>query len=295
MNTTDHDVLLARLDEIHTKLDYIVERQRFVEEFIDEMTPVGREALGVAADYFAELERKGYFAVARELWAITDNVVQIYGPGDVHELGEHMVTILDTIRNVTQPDLLAMANEATDVLHNAGEVEPIGPLGMVKATNDADVQRGMAIAVEVLKQLGKARGDGREVWGRRAPRPSDTATTAASTGDAASSEPVTPTDEPVMWEGKAFDSKGFLLDPEDWDEELATKMSAALGITLTDDHWTVVRWARSEYLESGASPNVRKVATGSGLGTRRIYQLFPKSPGKTTAMIAGIPKPVGCV
>ena len=44
-----------------------------------------------------------------------------------------------------------------------------------------------------------------------------------------------------------------------------------------------------------ADANVRRAASGSGVGTRRMYELFPKTPGKSAAMIAGIPKPAGCV
>jgi tRNA 2-thiouridine synthesizing protein E len=99
----------------------------------------------------------------------------------------------------------------------------------------------------------------------------------------------------VTWEGRQFDAAGFLLDPGTWDEALAVKMAAALSLTLTDDHWTVLRWIRQDFLATGASPNVRRVAGGSGVGTRRMYELFPRTPGKTAAMLAGVPKPIGCV
>jgi tRNA 2-thiouridine synthesizing protein E len=57
----------------------------------------------------------------------------------------------------------------------------------------------------------------------------------------------------------------------------------------------VLRWIRQDFLATGASPNVRRVAGGSGVGTRRMYELFPRTPGKTAAMLAGVPKPIGCV
>jgi tRNA 2-thiouridine synthesizing protein E len=117
----------------------------------------------------------------------------------------------------------------------------------------------------------------------------------ASSGTA-SAAPAAPNPAgPVTWEGRSFDAAGFLLDPGTWDEALAVKMASALGLTLSDDHWTVLRWIRQDFLATGASPNVRRVAGGSGVGTRRMYELFPRTPGKTAAMLAGVPKPIGCV
>ena len=95
--------------------------------------------------------------------------------------------------------------------------------------------------------------------------------------------------------GKRFTPEGFLVDANDWDRDLAGAMANALGLELGDEHWTVILWAREAYLSGGSSPNVRRVASGSGIGTKRIYELFPNSPGKTTARLAGIPKPAGCV
>ena len=31
------------------------------------------------------------------------------------------------------------------------------------------------------------------------------------------------------------------------------------------------------------------------MDTRSLYTLFPKAPGKTVALCAGIPKPGGCI
>lgn len=289
--------LAARLDQMDAKLDYIVDRQRFVEELIREMTPVGREALTSMAAQLAELEEKGWFDMGAELFRIVDNLAASYTPEDVRELADSMVGILDTVRNVAQPDVLELANEATDVIHHADEVEPVGAWGMAKAVGDADVQRGMAVGLEILRHLGRARSHVAERPARvAAPRRAPSRTEGASAPEVELG-PIgaQPKPEVVEWMGRRFDPNGFLLDADQWDEELAAAMANGLGITLSEDHWTVLRWARAEYASSNASPNVRKLAAGSGVGVKRMYELFPKTPGKSAAMIAGIPKPVGCL
>lgn len=89
---------------------------------------------------------------------------------------------------------------------------------------------------------------------------------------------------------------GFFVDPDDWTEDMAPELARAEGIdTLTDRHWTVIRFMRAEYQEKGTGPTVRVLGKTSGVSVKELYQLFPKGPAKVAARIAGIPKPRGCI
>ena len=303
MPTTNEEVL-ARLASIEAKLDYVVERQRFTEELVEEMTPIARLMMGRATRELADWDAKGAFAMLAELRKGIDRILESYTPEDARMLAESLVGILGTVRNLTQTDVLEVANDATGVLQSAGEVAPVGVLGaMRKASSDDDVQRGMGVALEILRSLGRARRaptDATRLPPPRAAAPSKLAAApakprpapaAACAAPAAPAEPA----QAIRWEGHDFDANGFLIDPSTWDRELAQKIAAGLGITLGDEHWTVIEWVRSDYAQTGASPNVRRSASGSGVGTQAMYRLFPPTPGKTCAMIAGVPKPVGCV
>ncbi len=50
------------------------------------------------------------------------------------------------------------------------------------------------------------------------------------------------------------DAKGYLLNSNDWSEELALVLAAQEGITLEEPHWEVVRFVRAFYLEFNTSP-----------------------------------------
>ena len=287
--------LNARLDRLEAKVDYAVERHRFLEDAIDELTPVGREAIGHLTPWFAELEAKGYVAVGNQLVGLIDRVVTTYGPDEVARLSDNIILLLDTVRSASQPDVLEVANEALDVVHHPEEVEPLGVFGMARATSDADVQRGMAMALQILRHLGRSHGSATPARESAATTQSTAPTARPAATPKAPAAPSTPPDQVVEWQGRRFDGGGFLLDPSDWDEQLAVAMAEQLGVQLDERSWAVVRWARDEFLATGTSPNVRRVASGSGVGTKAIYAMFPRSPGKTTAMLAGIPKPAGCV
>ena len=90
--------------------------------------------------------------------------------------------------------------------------------------------------------------------------------------------------------------EGFFVHPEQWTEEMAPELARDEGIeVLTDAHWKVIRFMRSEYLAKGTGPTVRVLGKTSGVSVKELYELFPKGPAKTAAKIAGIPKPRGCI
>jgi len=92
------------------------------------------------------------------------------------------------------------------------------------------------------------------------------------------------------------DAEGFLRDPADWTEELATEIARENGIeTLTERHRQVVRFMRETFLATGTAPSIRTLGKASGVPVKELYALFPKGPAKLAAKIGGIPKPRGCI
>lgn len=93
-----------------------------------------------------------------------------------------------------------------------------------------------------------------------------------------------------------LDDEGFFVHPEQWTEEMVPELASRSGIeSLTEEHWKVIRFMRSEYDANGSGPTVRVLGKTSGIPIKQLYQLFPKGPAKLAARIAGIPKPRGCI
>jgi len=307
-----------KIDILTDQVAFLVAQQRPQDDLMAEIGPIGREVLKVAIQKFGELEDKGYTDFARELIRVLDVVVTHYGAEDVRQLGDNVVRILDTIKNITQPDIMAIASEATDVIRDADATEAPGVFGMLKSAKDEDVRRGVAVTLEILRHVGRA-----------APRMSRGAPSAKSrklqrmigpTRGAALSRASSQKERPkrlrkngptcsspssirsksneitIQIDGVSITGEGYLANHEAWTEELAQKIADQLGVgELNERHWKVIHFARKDFLDNGASPNIRRIAVGSGVGTRDIYQLFKKAPGQTAARIAGIPKPAGCI
>jgi len=93
-----------------------------------------------------------------------------------------------------------------------------------------------------------------------------------------------------------LNDEGFLKDPSQWNEEIAVELARREGIDpLTDRHWLVIHFMRSEFETKGSGPSVRVLGKTSGVAIKELYLLFAKGPAKLAAKIAGIPKPRGCI
>ena len=94
----------------------------------------------------------------------------------------------------------------------------------------------------------------------------------------------------------SFDAEGFMTDPNEWTEDIAATLAQEEGIDeLTDRHWAVINFVRSEYESTGKPPSLRTITKKSGVPTKEVYELFPKGPAKKVARIAGLGKPKGCI
>lgn len=91
------------------------------------------------------------------------------------------------------------------------------------------------------------------------------------------------------------DAEGFLTDYDEWSEDLARQLAGQIGIELTDAHFRVLRFLRSDYAEQGETATLRRVSIRAGVPVKDLFALFPGKPAKKMAYIAGLPKPVGCV
>ena len=93
-----------------------------------------------------------------------------------------------------------------------------------------------------------------------------------------------------------FDDEGFMINPNEWTEEIARELAKVVGIEgLNEDHWEVINFSRDSFEENGESPTLRRIKANSGVPVKMLYKLFPKKPAKKIAFISGIPKPTGCV
>lgn len=89
--------------------------------------------------------------------------------------------------------------------------------------------------------------------------------------------------------------EGFMTDPSEWSETLATSLAAQIGLELTEDHWKAIRFVRDDFAQEGETATLRRIGVVGGIPTKSLFALFPQKPAKKLAYVAGLPKPRGCV
>ncbi len=100
----------------------------------------------------------------------------------------------------------------------------------------------------------------------------------------------------VMELNVSFDAEGFMTDANEWTKEIAAVLAQEEGIAeLTDRHWAVIDFARNDFANTGTPPTLRRMTKQSGVGTKELYELFPKGPAKKIARLSGLGKPKGCI
>lgn len=94
----------------------------------------------------------------------------------------------------------------------------------------------------------------------------------------------------------AFNTEGFMTNPNEWTKEIAEVLAKQEAIeALTAEHWKIIDFCRQTGLASGKAPTIRQITTGTGISTKELFALYPKGPAKKVAKISGLGKPEGCV
>lgn len=132
-----------------------IEQMESIKDFLKDVSPLSRESFIDLMNKLDELDRKGYFQFVKELGKVADNIITSFGPDDVKNLGENIVTILNTVKNLTQPDMLHSINNAISVYKKLDiEVsDKISFISLIKELNTHETKKGLAFAIQFLKNL----------------------------------------------------------------------------------------------------------------------------------------------
>ncbi len=93
-----------------------------------------------------------------------------------------------------------------------------------------------------------------------------------------------------------LDAEGYLVEPADWNEDIARVLARAENIELSDDHWDVIHFMRAYYEEHQVAADARFVikhlANRVGTGAQKmLFALFPYGYVKQACKIAGMRRP----
>jgi len=147
--------LVKRLARNTRNFEQMLDQMESLQDFLVDFTPLTDQVVHSLVVQLDEMERKGYFGFAREGAAIADRVVDSFTEDDVRQLGENVVLILNTVKAMTQPEIMNMVNNVT-VTYREVERDPelrTGMLDLVRQMRDPEVRRGLALTMRMLRAV----------------------------------------------------------------------------------------------------------------------------------------------
>lgn len=151
--------LLRRLIRVAPILDRALDYLEMSAELFGDMMPLTEHAVDVATDRLVTLDQKGYFTFAKSGLHVVDRIVTGFSEEDVEALGDNVVLILETVKEMTQPDVMAVLYRMIEAIHRqqaqmaAEPQDPPSLFQLVRKMRDPEIRRGLGRALNTLSAV----------------------------------------------------------------------------------------------------------------------------------------------
>ena len=122
-----------------------------------EIGPIANEAIIDFTKQLNVFEQKGYFEFFKEFIPILDNIVQGFTPQDIKELANSIVHILNTLKQMTQPEVLNTMNNAIKAF-NSMETESVPSYSvwrLIREMNSPEMKKALGYGITFMKNVSK--------------------------------------------------------------------------------------------------------------------------------------------
>ncbi len=133
-------------------LELLLDQLESLAELWQDVSPLSRDTFLTLMNRLNELEQKGYFIFLQGGLDMVDRIVTSFSEEDVRQLGENIVLIMQTIKEMTQPQLMILLRQTAQVVKDEEPVDT-SLLGIVRQLNDPSVKKGLAKTLQVLKSV----------------------------------------------------------------------------------------------------------------------------------------------
>ncbi len=150
-------LLRATLRNTH-RLEDMWGRFESTMDFVDDAGSLTEEAFLKLLNALEALEHRGYFGFAASGLGVLDRVVTSFTTEDVDQLGDNVVLILNTVKDMTQPEVMRMLQRTARAMEEeVGEAPTLRQL--FKQLRDPEVKRGLARLMRVMRSISPADAD----------------------------------------------------------------------------------------------------------------------------------------
>ncbi len=152
--------LLKKLLRNTRNFTQLMDQLENVTDFMNDVKPLGKQMFTELLETLNTLDRKGYFEFLKEAAKIVDTVVTSFSVEDVRLLRENIASILLTVKNVTQPQMLSTMNNAVGFYQkmDIAVQEKVSYREIFRELKDPEVKRGLVFMLEFVKNMANSNG-----------------------------------------------------------------------------------------------------------------------------------------
>ncbi len=133
-----------------------LEQLENLESLADELSPLGRDIVRSTVETLQRAEDRGWFRMSQGAMQLFDRIAAGTSQEDVDRLGDNLMLIVNTVKRMTQPQMLAVANNALGALDAEHEPPPRVTLWrLMRSLRDPEVQGGLAVMLELTRQIAR--------------------------------------------------------------------------------------------------------------------------------------------
>lgn len=147
--------LILRVLRNVNNINNFLENFESINDFLKDASPLINETIIDFSKKLNEYDQKGYFEFFAEAGKIFDNIVTHYSPSDVRELSENIVTIMETVRSATQPEMMNALDNGLKV-YKSLETKNVPEYSIIKVMremNKPEMKRALGFFVTFMKNM----------------------------------------------------------------------------------------------------------------------------------------------
>jgi uncharacterized protein YjgD (DUF1641 family) len=144
--------LVKRLLRNTGNLERMLDQLESFSELWSDISPLSQDAFLTLMNRLNEYEQKGYFVFLQGGLDMADRIVTSFTEEDVRQLGDNVVLILQTVKEMTQPEIMTMLRNTASIVTDE---EPVNTsiMSIIRQMNDPAVRKGLAKTLQVLKSV----------------------------------------------------------------------------------------------------------------------------------------------
>ena len=153
----DVKLILLKLIRNIKNINGVLDTFESAADFLKDASPIANEMIIDLIKKLNEFDQKGYFEFFSEAGLIIDNIVTHFSKEDIRLLSDNVVTIMETVKSLTQPEMLRSINNAVKI-YGSMDMDAAPEYSvwkLIREMNKPEMKRSLGFMVSFMKNLSK--------------------------------------------------------------------------------------------------------------------------------------------